>query len=148
MGNKVVLFVLLLSTFMLTPASFANEVTESFSQSNYEGSEVEESVLDTRNWYSWINLMPIVSYNLHVIGEVLVGTPGIQPQLTPVFSHDASTLALKLELVQLPGAWPQVVTWADVRYTKPGEPNNQNYRQVVIEYNNEVVAKMPVERVY
>jgi len=76
--------------------------------------------VETRDWYAWINLMPPPPDELHVVGEVLVGNPGVVPSLVPRRppAKGKKTLQLELVLVQQPGIWPQVLTWKPVRYDK------------------------------
>lgn len=108
----------------------------------------EASVIDateTKDWYSWINLMPPPPNDFHVVGEVLVSNPGVKAILTPKVPQgiNPTILLLELILVQQPGFWPQVTTWVEARYDKV--VNGSPYRSVQIFCCNEAIAEIPVD---
>ena len=102
----------------------------------------------TRNWYAWIDLMPPKPDWLHVIGEVLVPNPGVDPILTVKEPQGINPriLMLDLWLVQRPGIWPQVLTWKQARYDQVVE--GKQYDQVQIFCDNEEVALVDVQEVH
>ena len=64
---------------------------------------------------------------LFAAGEVQVGNPGIEAVLNYAIPQGSNptTLLLDLALIQRPGVWPDVQTWASAKYMrvamKPGE---------------------------
>lgn len=106
--------------------------------------------MDTRNWYAWINLMPPKPDDFHVTGEVFVGNPGIQAELTPREPQgiNPAILLLDLHLVQRPGMWPQVMTWVQARYDLILSPTSQRYTEVEIFSNGASIARVPVDTVH
>jgi hypothetical protein len=110
--------------------------------------EKGEAIMKTRNWHAWINAMPPGPNNLHVVGEVLVGNPGIQGELTirQPQGINPAILLLDLHLVQRPGMWPQVMTWKQVRFDKVMVPRTPRYTEVqVFAGGTKPIAKMKVE---
>jgi hypothetical protein len=51
-------------------------------EEKFEGSCVPCEGIHSRDWYAWINLMPPPPDEFHVVGEVYVSNPGVEP-----FSH-------------------------------------------------------------
>ena len=89
--------------------------------------------------------MPPPPNDFHVVGDVLVGNPGVEAILTPKVPQgfNPTILLLDLVLVQRTGFWPQVQTWVQARYDKvvSGTP----YNTVTIFSEGEAIAEMPVE---
>lgn len=110
----------------------------------------KESVMETRDWYAWINLMLPKPDDFHVVGEVCVGNPGVEPYLSVKEPQgiNPNILQLDLHLVQKPGMWPQVKTWVQARFDKVLTPNSPMYDQVEIFFNNESIARVEVEEVH
>lgn len=102
----------------------------------------------TRDWYAWNNLMPPKPDDFHVVGEVQVGNPGITVTLRPKEHQgiNPDILLMDLILVQLPGVWPRVITWAPARYDKV--LLNSTYRSVEIYCDGNRIAEVPVEDVH
>ncbi|HVL66350.1 MAG TPA: hypothetical protein VM364_03715 [Vicinamibacterales bacterium] len=109
---------------------------------------LESAVGDTRGWYAWNDLMPPSPDEVHVVGEVLVPNPGVQPELTYRVPQGANpaVLLLELRLVQSAGMWPQVLTWKPVRYTAVlcAAP----YTQAIVFQGDETVVALDVETVH
>lgn len=111
--------------------------------------EKEETVkvTDTKDWYSWVNIMPPPPNDFHVTGEVLVSNPGVQAILTPKVPQgiNPSILFLELILIQRSGFWPAVETWVPARYDKivSGLP----YSSVTIFSDGEAIAEVSVDTV-
>ncbi len=103
--------------------------------------------IDTRDWYAWLNLMPPKPDDFHVIGEVFVPNPGVDPFLTPKVPQgiNPQILLLDLHLIQQPGNWPQVFVWKPARYDKV--PSTIHYTQVQIFCGDEMIADVKVEEV-
>jgi hypothetical protein len=103
--------------------------------------------MDTRDWYSWVNLMPPPPDDFHVTGEVLVGNPGVQAELVPRVPQGIkpAILLLDLHLVQRPGMWPQVMTWVQARYDRVLLPGAIRYTDVEVFDGGSPIAKMPVD---
>ncbi|MET2984799.1 hypothetical protein [Aureibaculum conchae] len=101
----------------------------------------------TKDWYSWINRMPPKPDDFHVVGEVLVSNPGVEPMLVPKEPQGTNpqTLLLDLFLHQKPGVWPRIMVWKPVRYDKM---SNVNYSNVEVFCDNSILAKMEVEEVH
>jgi hypothetical protein len=113
----------------------------------HEGSCVPCANTKSRDWYAWINRMPPPPDEFHVVGEVYVSNPGVEPFLTPKVPQgiNPSILLLDLYLIQKPGVWPDVLVWKPVRYDKvaPGV----KYTQVQVFCGKEVIADIPVEEI-
>jgi hypothetical protein len=106
--------------------------------------------MKTRNWYAWINLMPPKPDDFHVIGDALVGNPGVQAELCmrePQGSNP-SILLLDLHLVQRPGMWPEVMTWMQCRYDRTLSPIDPRYTDVEVFYDGSPIASIKVDEVH
>ncbi|MHB9363552.1 hypothetical protein [Mesorhizobium sp. LNJC403B00] len=103
--------------------------------------------MNTRNWYAWINTMPPKPDDLHVIGEVYVGNPGVEAFLVVREPQgiNPKILLLDLHLVQRPGMWPQMMTWIQARYDSVIRPGGQEYTGIEIFAESKVTAKITVE---
>jgi hypothetical protein len=90
--------------------------------------------MQTRNWYAWLNKMPPGPNSLHVVGEVFVGNPGMQAELTIKEPQgiNPAILLLDLHVTQRPGMWPQVMTWVQARFDKVIVPGSPNYTDVEV----------------
>lgn len=108
------------------------------------------SATETKDWYAWIDLMPPKPDNLHVIGDVFVGNPGIEANLYVKEPQgvNPNILQLDLYLVQKTGYWIQVMTWIQARFDKVITPDSIKYNQIEIFLDNESIAKIPVEEVH
>ena len=106
--------------------------------------------MNTRDWYAWLNLMPPKPDDFHVVGDVEVGNPGIVAELheRAPQGFNPAILLLDLHLVQRPGAWPQVVTWAHCRYDRVIRLGMPAYREVEIFHAGESIARLQVEDVH
>ena len=115
---------------------------------SYEGGVVPCKGVETRDWYAWNNLMPPKPDDFHVVGEVLVGNPGIQAVLTPKEPQgiNPDILLLEMFLIQQPGIWPQVQTWVPARYDKILQ--NSTYKSVEVFCGDDVIATVPVVDVH
>lgn len=103
----------------------------------------------TKDWYAWINSMPPKPDDFHVIGKVRVGNPGIlaylcmkEPQ-----GFNPNILLLDLHLIQQPGNWPQVVSWAMARHDEALPPGGPQYTDVEVFFDNASIARIKVDRV-
>lgn len=105
--------------------------------------------METKNWYAWVNLMPPKPDDFHVVGEVLVGNPGVEAMLCVKEPQgiNPKILLLDMHLVQKPGIWPQVMTWVQARYDRILPPGSSGYEQVEIFFENESIALIPVNEV-
>ncbi|RNJ50450.1 hypothetical protein [Methylocystis hirsuta] len=101
----------------------------------------------TKDWYAWLNLMPPPPDDFHVIGKVLVPNPGVLAQLC--FKEpqgiNPAILLLDLHLVQQPGMWPQVMTWATARYDEILPPGRAKYSEVEVFFENASIARIKVD---
>ena len=86
----------------------------------------------TRDWKAWNDLMPPKPDYLHVIGEIEVPNPGVEPLLRPSEPQGRNPLILILDLYlcQMPGMWTQALTWKPVRFDT--EIDGSGYTQVHI----------------
>lgn len=113
-----------------------------------EGSCVPCDSVESRDWYAWINLMPPPPDEFHIVGEVYVSNPGVEPFLAPKEPQgiNPTILLLDLYLCQKPGSWPRVFVWKPVRYDKvaPGTM----YKQVQVFCGDKIIADIPVEEIH
>ncbi|QUL37370.1 hypothetical protein [Erythrobacter sp. JK5] len=70
---------------------------------------------------------------LSVDGEILIGNPGIDVELTYAVPQGINPhiLILRADLIQKPGFWPQVMTWKPARY-RSGMVQDGQYAEVQI----------------
>jgi len=100
--------------------------------------------VNTKNWEAWLTILP-PPHQLHVVGDVQVGNPGVDPILIEHEPQlDPCVLQLDLFLIQQPGIWPDIVVWKQTRYTKIGR--KLGYEFVEIRYEDKPVAKIEVEK--
>jgi hypothetical protein len=97
----------------------------------------------TRNWYAQIDSMPPSPAKFRVTGEVQVGNPGIEAQLSVSQPQgiNPAILLMDLNLTQKPGPWPQEMTWVPAKYEKAG---SANYTDVEIFFNGASIARIKV----
>ncbi|QDU35747.1 hypothetical protein Mal4_00290 [Maioricimonas rarisocia] len=100
----------------------------------------------TGNWYAWNNLMPPKPDDFHIIGDIEVPNPGVEPVLAQKVPQgvNPAILLLDLFLVQQPGNWPQVVVTKQVRFDR----RNATFEQAQVFCGNEVIADVKVEDVH
>lgn len=105
--------------------------------------------MKNKNWYAWNNLMPPKPDVFHLIGAVLVANPGVEAVLSyrEPQGVNPAILILDLHLVQKPGIWPQVMTWADVRYDKVYCPDEPLYSQVEVYEAGKLLVRLDVDTV-
>lgn len=101
---------------------------------------------DTRDWYAWLDLQPPKPDFFHIVGEVLVPNPGVDPLLVPATPQGttATTLILDLYLCQRPGIWPQVTVWKSVGYEKK---IGVAYTHAEIRSDGKTIAKVDVKKI-
>ena len=103
---------------------------------------------NTKDWYAWNNLMPPKPDSFHVTGWVEVPNPGVEPYLLYKSPQgpNPSIIFLDLILVQLPGVWPQILVWKQVRYDEI--PSYRNYDLAEIYSDNNVIEQIKVEDIH
>lgn len=71
-------------------------------------------------WFAWNNLMPPGPASFHIVGDIEVPNPGVEPLLTMKLPQGINRriLLLTLSLIQKPGIWPQHVAVKQVRFDK------------------------------
>ena len=102
----------------------------------------------TKDWFAWNNLMPPGPATFHVVGQVQVPNPGVVAYLqykTPQ-GINPQILLLDLVLVQQPGIWPQVISWAEARYDRVGI--ELKYSNVNIFCDGELIQDIKVEDIH
>lgn len=104
--------------------------------------------LKTQDWYAWLNLMPPSPDDFHVVGEVYVPNPGVDPLLTYKNPQgiNPDILLLDLHLIQKPGIWPAVFVWKQARYDKI--VIKTKYTQVQIFCDDDIIVDIPVHVVH
>lgn len=103
-------------------------------------------VTQCKDWQAWLDKMPPKPHELHVVGDVMVSNPGVQPTLTMRIPQgiNPAILMLDLHLVQQPGMWPQVMTCAPVRFDRVMPPGAPDYASIEIYSNREQIAQVDV----
>jgi hypothetical protein len=106
---------------------------------------VEDKQAETQDWYAWIDTTPPKPDELHVIGEITVGNPGIYAVLLKRVPQGINPriLLLDLHLMQKSGMWPQIVTCIAVRYD--AVIIGRGYTEVDVLYQGELIAQIPVD---
>ena len=99
------------------------------------------------DWYAWLDTMPPKPDNLHVVGSVLVPNPGVYAVLCKAVPQgiNPAILILNLHLIQKPGIWPQVMTWAQARYDEVIASTASAPTQVQVIHDGSTVADLNVD---
>lgn len=99
-------------------------------------------ITNCTNWHAWLDTMPPKPDELHVVGDVEVGNPGIEAFLTVRVPQgiNPAILLLDLHLFQKPGNWIQKVTCTQVRFRRVMPPNSELYSAIEIFQNGERIA--------
>ena len=110
-----------------------------------EGRCVVCKEIRTKDWYAWNDLMPPPPDYFHLVGEIYVPNPGVEPLLTPKEPQgiNPEILLMDLFLCQKPGIWIQVFVWKPVRYDKV--IRDTIYKQVQVFCEDVVIAEIPAE---
>lgn len=79
--------------------------------------------IETSGWFAWIDDLPGPQRSLHVVGTVIVPTPGFEAKLEPASPQgiNPKELILDLHVRPRPGIWPAIVTALHVRYQQPAQ---------------------------
>jgi hypothetical protein len=114
------------------------------SEPSGEGEQLPCTSAETQGWYAWLDQMPPGPQKLFVIGEVLVGNPGVEVRLVRKAPQGFNPviLLLDLEMRQLPGMWPMVMTWKPVRYE---EEAMVDFQEVGVFCGDAMIAQIPVD---
>lgn len=113
--------------------------------SELAGQEVSCEGVATRDFYAWLNLMPIGPPTINVVGEVQVPNPGVDVFLTYKVPQgiNPNILLLDLHLIQRPGNGTD--TWKTVHYQRPA--GGVEYSNVEIFCGSQSLIQVPVEKV-
>lgn len=103
--------------------------------------------MNPSNWYAWLDLMPPKPDELHVIGDVEVGNPGVQAELQERVPQgiNPAILLLELHLMQRAGVWPQIISVAQCRYDRVIRPGMPAYTQVEIFHGGAQIALIDID---
>lgn len=114
------------------------------SEPSEEGEKLPCRSTESQGWYAWLDQMPPGPQKLFVIGEVLVGNPGIEVRLGRKVPQgiNPAILLLDLEMRQLPGIWPMVLVWKPVRYE---EETSIEVTEVDVFCGDAMIAQIPVD---
>ena len=106
--------------------------------------------MESKDWYAWINFMPPIPDDFHIVGEVEVPNPGVEVLLVPRVPQGINPhiLMMDLHLVQKPGAWPQVMTWVQCRYDRILGPGSVKYTDAEVWCDGQRIASMKVDEVH
>ncbi len=102
--------------------------------------------VQTDNWHAWNDLMPPAPFEFHIVGDVQVPNPGVEPLLayrSPQGINPAYLL-LDLHLMQRPGVWPQVVVTKQVRYGRV-LTGGAKYVEADIFCGDEIIVRVSVQ---
>lgn len=107
----------------------------------------DPTVIDTSDWYAWLNRMPGGPPSFHVSGVVYAPTPGYDAALVPATPQgiNPKELILDLQLTPRPGVWPQVITRLSVRYDQ--SPAGVAYTGVLVREPDGDATHLDVEEV-
>ncbi|MEM9108885.1 MAG: hypothetical protein AAGC72_02575 [Planctomycetota bacterium] len=87
---------------------------------------------EIREWHAFNNMMPPKPDVFYVIGEVLVGNPGVDVELCGAMDLNEEICTLELLLTQRAGNWPQEVIWKQVRHDRIYREGQVYYNKVVV----------------
>jgi len=101
-----------------------------------------------RNFVAIQDVPPQKTLFLSTHGEVLVGNPGVDVELSYAVPQgiNSAILILNVLATQRPGLWPQVLTWKSVSDFRMIVKHGQ-YSQVHIMYSSDSVVVDVVDRV-
>lgn len=108
----------------------------------------QTAIINTFDWYAWVNRMPGGDPSFFVTGSVTLANPGFRVSLQPSRPQGINPrqLLMNLEVERLPGMWPQVVTTRTVRYEI--SPYQNNYDGVLIQLPDGRGIRLDIEEVY
>jgi len=107
-----------------------------------------QPVPENKEWYAWIDLEPPAPDDLNVTGKVCVPNPGVKAVLSAKVPQgiNPSILLLDLHLIQEPGPWPDVVTWAEVRFHQIVQ--NSPVKRADVYFDGKLIAKIKVDQTH
>ncbi len=78
----------------------------------------DRPIVDTSDWYAWLDKMPPGPPSFHVTGVAHLPTPGYDLRLVKAAPQgiNPKELILDLHVHPRPGVWPQVITPVSIRY--------------------------------
>jgi len=104
--------------------------------------------METRNWSAWVDLEPPGPKQLHVIGEVRVGTPTTKALLRAHLPPRIDPKFLLLNLVIEPHGGPDVMSWVKTCYEQVLKPKDTEPTSVEILAGGKSVATVPVKEAH
>lgn len=112
-----------------------------------QGCAKDPLVLDTSEWFAWVDRMPPGPASFHVTGTVTLPSPGFEARLEVASPQgiNPADLILELRVTRRPGVWPQVVTNASVRYDLASHPG---YQSVLVRLPDGEAIQIEVEEVF
>jgi len=92
------------------------------------------NVEETKDWYAWLDTMPPNPNGFHVTGSILVPHPGVKASLKDSVPQGFNPKILLLDLIveAIPGYWPAVMTWINVRRDEVFEGNGYDSIQIFL----------------
>lgn len=101
--------------------------------------------IETTGWYAWLDTMPGGKPTFHVVGTVVLPSPGYEAKLEAVSPQgiNPKELILALHVVKKPGFWPQIIMPTLVHYTQ--RPAQVAYEGVEIREPDGDTVHIPVE---
>lgn len=112
-----------------------------------QGCPKDPLVLDTSEWFAWVDRMPPGPASFHVTGTVTLPSPGFEARLEVASPQgiNPADLILDLRVTRRPGVWPQVVTNVSVRYDLASYPG---YQSVLVRLPDGEAIQLAVEEVF
>ncbi|MET3712021.1 hypothetical protein ABIC65_002733 [Sphingomonas trueperi] len=106
----------------------------SFDAGLVESGDVSVAEQRFRNFVAVQDVPPQKTLFIEVLGEVLVGNPGIDVELSYAIPQgiNPQILVLRANLIQKAGLWPQLMTWKPARYFSLLQKYDQ-YSEVQVE---------------
>jgi hypothetical protein len=119
-------------------------------QATHECPGKDPPVVDTADWYAWLDRMPVGPGAFHVTGVVYLPSPGYEAMLVRAVPQGINPreLILDLKLTERPGIWPQVITPTSVRLDEELPAAPVEYTGVLIREPDGDAVHLGVETVW
>ena len=111
----------------------------------YDGQPRREGDHRYRNWVAY-EASPTQNVTIaYVTGQVEVHNPGIKAKLSYVLDENESILLLRIDFVQRPGVWPEVMTWITASYAG-ALVDDGPFKEAHVVSGEVIVVKVPFRR--
>jgi hypothetical protein len=102
-------------------------------------------IIETSDWFAWVTETIHGQRSFHIVGTVVLPTPGFQVGLETAAARSINPkeLSLKLQVTPRPGIWPQHVTSVHVHYDRV--PYEEQYTGVLVTLPSNEGVRFPMQ---